>query len=323
MRGMIGLRQDSLNGINAADIREQLLQSVDNAAEIRRMIDAALEAEVPQSVEWEFTRDGQHVDMRLQTFLVTDSEGRLIGRGQFFQDITHDRDLDRMKDSLIATVSHELRTPLAAIKGYATTLLAKDVEWDHAAQDEFLNIISQETDRLSNLVNDLLDLSRIESGSLVVERSPCLLQDLVDRALRSAYPKPKITPVIEIEEQLPTLNVDPRKIEGVLRNLIENAVKYAESESPLRVSARRENNHVLISVCDQGPGIPDEFSDHIFTPFFRLEDGLKRDRAGAGLGLSICQGFVKAHGGKIWLEPRSRGTCISFTLPLSVELRHA
>jgi PAS domain S-box-containing protein len=320
---MLDLQPEAGNGIDASEIRAHLLRGVKNADEINKSIESALSANGPQSVEWDLERQGRRIDMRLQTFLVTDSDGKLIGRGQFFQDITRDRDLDRMKNSLIATVSHELRTPLAAIKGYATTLLAKDVEWDPSAQEEFLTIISQETDRLSNLVTDLLDLSRIESGSLVVERSTCLVQDLVGRALQTAHPGPNLPPALEIDARLPALHVDARKIEAVLRNLIENAVKYAGSGTPLTISAVRENNSVLISVCDDGPGIPAEFSDHIFTPFFRVEDGLKRDRSGAGLGLSICQGFVRAHGGEIWLEPRRKGTRITFSLPLEAEVSHA
>jgi PAS domain S-box-containing protein len=323
MWALIGRRPESGRGLSAAEIREHLLEGVDHAAELRTAIEDALHADGPQSVEWNIERDGRRIDLRLQTFLVTDSNGNLIGRGQFFQDITRDRDLDRMKDSLIATVSHELRTPLAAIKGYATTLLAKDVEWDLAAQDEFLTIISQETDRLSNLVNDLLDLSRIESGSLVVDRSACHVEDLVGRALQSAHPKPIVPPHLEIDDNLPALEVDIRKIEGVLRNLIENAIKYGDGDHPLTISARTRNGSMLISISDDGPGIPAEYSHLIFTPFFRVENGLKRDSSGAGLGLSICQGFVRAHGGEIWLEPRSKGTCITFSLPLGTEVSHA
>lgn len=323
MWDLTGLKPEQRASLDARAIRERLLQSVLQPEETRTAIDAALLATGSQSVEWGMLRGGNRLNLRLQTFQVTDSNGKLIGRGQFFQDITRDRELDRMKDSLIATVSHELRTPLAAIKGYVSTLLAKDVEWDASAQEEFLHVISQETDRLSNLVDDLLDLSRIESGSLNVQRSTCLLPNLVQRALQSVHPKPSLPPVVEIDPDLPALNVDARKIEGVLRNLIENAIKYAQTNSPLQISARLQDSCVHIRVEDDGPGIPNEFADHIFTPFFRGEDGLKRDQSGAGLGLSICRGFVRAHGGEIWLEPRQRGTCITFSLPVEIEAQDA
>jgi signal transduction histidine kinase len=322
MWDLTGLRPEERAGLDATAIRERLLQAVQHPEETRAAIDAALLAAGSQSVKWEMVRDGNRLNLRLQTFEVTDSNDKLIGRGQFFQDITRDRELDRMKDSLIATVSHELRTPLAAIKGYVTTLLAKDVQWDSAAQEEFLTVISNETDRLSKLVDDLLDLSRIESGSLNVQRSACLLPNLVQRALQSAHPKPEMAPLLEFEADLPAIDVDARKIEGVLRNLIENAVKYAQTGTPLQISARLQDSSVQVRVVDDGPGIPVEFADHIFTPFFRGEDGLKRDQSGAGLGLSICRGFVRAHGGEIRLEPRTRGTCITFSLPLEFEAQH-
>jgi two-component system sensor histidine kinase KdpD len=176
---------------------------------------------------------------------------------------------------------------------------------------------------LSKLVDDLLDLSRIESGSLNVQRSACLLPNLVQRALQNAHPKPILPPKLEFETDLPALNVDARKIEAVLRNLIENAGKYAMTQTPLQISARLQDSWVQVSVADDGPGIPNEFADHIFTPFFRGEDGLMRDQSGAGLGLSICRGFVQAHGGEIWLEARERGACITFSLPLETEAQHA
>lgn len=253
---------------------------------------------------------------RLQVFEVTDLEGMLIGRGHILRDITRNREIDRMKSSLISTVSHELRTPLAAIKGYATTLLADDVEWDRATQYEFLEIISKETDRLSKLVNDLLDMSRIESGNLDVNRSDCDLRELLSHAAQRAHPDPTARLMIDIPKNIPTLYVDAQRIEAVLRNLIENAAKYAEDTSPITVSAETSEDSIIIRVKDEGPGIPSEFNQSIFQSFYRLDQGLTRTATGAGLGLAICKGFVNAHGGNIWLEPRSNGTCIAFSLPL-------
>lgn len=239
-----------------------------------------------------------------------------IGRGQILRDVTQVRELDKMKSSLISTVSHELRTPLAAIKGYATTLLAEDVEWDALAQHEFLEIISQETDRLSNLVNDLLDMSRIEAGNLVVSYEECRLEDLVSRAARRAHPQPKDRLELDLPPDLPGFQADPQRIEAVLRNLIENAAKYSGESSPIRVSAGVQSGNLIVRVADEGPGIPAEASDRIFDSFYRVENGLSCSNTGAGLGLAICQGFIQAHGGDIWLEPASRGACIAFSLPI-------
>jgi two-component system sensor histidine kinase KdpD len=110
--------------------------------------------------------------------------------------------------------------------------------------------------------------------------------------------------------------VDPQRIEAVIRNLIENAAKYAGDESPITVSAVLQGGNLILRVRDEGPGIPPEYSQRIFESFYRMEDELRSTAPGAGLGLAICQGFVSAHGGEIWLEPQTKGTCIAFSLPL-------
>lgn len=259
---------------------------------------------------------------RVRVFRVTDRRGAYIGRGMIWQDVTADREVDRMKSSLIATVSHELRTPLAAIKGYATTLLAEDVEWDPEAQREFLRTISDETDRLTNLVNNLLDLSRIEGGTLKVCKEPVDLAGLIERA---AALVPGLTPErfqVHLPNDLPLVPLDAQRIEVVLRNLLENAVKYGEAGTPITVSVTQEGGEVIVRVMDEGPGIPPEHIPYVFESFYRVEDGLARSRSGAGLGLAIARGFVEAHGGRIWVEPRAKGTCLAFSLPLEEQHEH-
>jgi signal transduction histidine kinase len=293
-----------------------LIRSAEDPGQALAGLEAALAEGGSQSVDIRLSKGRIPVTLRFQTFNVTDARGEWIGRGQIILDVTGDRELDRMKDSLIATVSHELRTPLAAIKGYATTLLAEDVEWDAGAQREFIRVISDETDRLSLLVNDLLDLSRIEGGDLKVERTECDVETLVERAARRARPSPAGRLSVDVPANLPIIRVDPRRIESVIRNLLENAVKYGGAESVIGLKAEQVDGHVIMRVEDGGPGIPPEFSDRVFDPFFRLEDGLTRQASGAGLGLSICRGFVHVHGGEIWIEPRPRGTCVAFSLPI-------
>lgn len=282
----------------------------------RQAVEELLAGKGPRRVELVVTINRQTRHLALRVFDVTGPAGTPIGRGQILRDITRDREIDRMKSSLISTVSHELRTPLAAIKGYVTTLLAEDVVWDSQAQREFLGIISDETDRLSKLVTDLLDMSRIESGNLDVNRAECNLGDLVQRAAHRAQPSPLDRLVIDLPPDLPHLYVDPQRIEAVLRNLIENAAKYAGDNSPITISAQIEGKFMVVRVRDQGPGIPPEYSERIFESFYRLENGLNRLSPGAGLGLAICQGFVSAHGGEVWLEPQPKGACIAFSLPL-------
>jgi len=195
-------------------------------------------------------------------------------------------------------------------------LLAEDVDWELEAQREFLNIISKEVDRLNDLVNDLLDMSRIEAGNLTISRVACDLSELTLRAGQRVRPQPGARLKIDLPPDLPPVFADPQRIEVVLRNLIENAIKYAKNDFPIRISAESQPEQVIVRVMDQGPGIPTEHSQHIFESFYRVESGLVRNASGVGLGLAICQGFVHAHGGTIWLEPQARGTCIAFSLPV-------
>ena len=268
---------------------------------------------------------GKTIYMRLEAFDVTDTRGITIGHGLILQDVTVDRELDRMKSSLISTVSHELRTPLAAIKGYASTLLADDVEWDRSSQREFLTVISDETDRLSSLVNNLLDLSRIEAGSLQLAREECRLEEIIQQAAKQARLQTGNRFEVRIEPNLPPLFGDPPRLETILRNLIENAVKYAGPDATIRVDVSQQQENLIFRVSDDGPGIPPEESKRIFESFYRVDNSLTRLASGAGLGLAICQGFVRAHGGKVWVESQEVGACIAFLIPLNekIEMRES
>jgi PAS domain S-box-containing protein len=310
------LPADEISGKPVDELLDWIVKNAIDPKIARQSIVDAINSQPGIQSEIGLSFKGQPLYLRLQPFAVTDTAGVPIGRGLILLDITTDRELDRLKSSLISTVSHELRTPLASIKGYATTLLADDVEWDPQSQRDFLNVISDEIDRLSDLVSDLLDLSRIEAGSLVVTRTACDLRDLINTAALRAQPQPGDRLQIYLEPGLPSLKADPKRIEAVLRNLIENASKYAGDSSPIRVSAIHNNGKLIIKVEDEGPGIPVEHRHNIFDSFYRPGVGKHHPASGLGLGLAICQGFVKAHGGDIWVEPRSHGACIAFSLPL-------
>lgn len=271
-------------------------------------------ASLPHEVS--IQHNGHTLDLRLQSFDVTDERGELIGRGQLWLDVTGDKELDRVKSALIATVSHELRTPLAAIKGNITSLLADDVTWDAAAQREFLAVASAETDRLTALVNDLLDLSKLQAGTFVVYREPCALAPLIERAAGRVRPPAGPRLALDLPPDLPAFHADPHRVEVVLRNLIENAAKYSPADSPIRISARPFDSSVLVRVADDGPGIPPEHREKIFDRFYQIDSSLARQSSGAGLGLAICKGLVEAHGGRIWVEPTDRGAVFAFTLPV-------
>jgi signal transduction histidine kinase len=261
---------------------------------------------------------GRPLHLRFETFDVTDARDMPIGRGVILHDITADRELDRMKSNLISTVSHELRTPLAAIKGYASTLLAEDVEWDSKSQKEFLSIISNETDRLTSLVNNLLDLSRIEAGSLRMSFEKCNIEECIQHGAQQANLGSGNKLAVKFEAGLPSLYADVMRIETILRNLIENSIKYGGENTSVQVTVKQRDGAIVFRVLDDGPGIPPEQRERIFERFYRLDDSLARATSGAGLGLAICQGLVRAHKGEIWVEPVSAGTCIAFSIPLNL-----
>ncbi len=306
-------------GLPIADIRQSSITTLLTHLRSQVVITKRADPNLPAGDEIFALYDDNRVRyLRGQTFAVTDYDSQEIGRGLLLQDITRDYEVDRMKSLLISTVSHELRTPLASIKGYASTLLADDVEWDAAEQREFLGIISREADRLNRMVNDLLDMSRLEAGRLSLAPVPCELSDAVSKAAAQVKPVPYDRLQIDLPPDLPPLIADPQRLEVVIRNLIENAVKYADPDTEITVSALAENETAVIHVTDQGPGIPEPYRRHIFETFYRIDDGLTR-QSGFGLGLAICQGFIQAQGGRIWVEPKADGTCIAFSLPLYQE----
>ncbi len=313
----LGLSHGQAKNKSSTELLELLLRKVVNADEIRQELRAS--PDQIQNLTFDLSLDAQHNlarYLRIHHFDVTDVQGELLGRGQLWQDITQDKEVDRMKSALLSTVSHELRTPLATIKGFASTLLAEDVEWEAAAQREFLEAISNESDRLTRLVQNLLDMSRIEAGMLTIQCELYSLNDLLAEVVQSfsathngrirTHPTPDLPPVW----------MDIPRIGTVIRNLIENAIKYSPLDSTVDISTFRQNNTVVLAARDRGPGIPAEFHDKVFDRFFRVENGLLRRVGGSGLGLAISQGFIDAHHGQIWVTDADPGALFAFSLPI-------
>ena len=310
-----GLSLRNPSGLQADQILASIVDKAAGKPQHKSFAQGILNKKGEKSVVISRDRMDQVIHLRLEVFNVNDEEGTPIGRGIIFHDITADRELDRMRSSLVSTVSHELRTPLAAIKGYVSTMLADDVEWDRASQREFLTIISEESDRLTNLINNLLDLSRIEAGSLKLSFEKCSVKEVIQKASKAAQLRSQNQFEVRVEAKLPNLYADPLRLESVLRNLIENSIKYAGDKARIKIEVGRHEKGFLFSVSDDGPGIPRKESQRIFDRFYRMDDSLTRLTSGAGLGLAICQGLVRAHGGKIWSEARETGACIMFTIP--------
>ena len=227
-------------------------------------------------------------------------------------------DADRLKSRFVAAVSHDLQSPLTAIRTSVESLLERDGVQSAQMHEQLLQNIAGQAGRLDRLVDELLDLARIEAGVLLLDRDwiklPVLIADTVakfeelHRGCQVAW---------DLGADLPLQYVDPIRIAQVLWNLLENALKYSSSCTSIKVEARWSSNEVLIGVADRGPGIPTEEREKIFQHFYRLERDQGSHTQGNGLGLAICQGIVQAHGGRIWVEDEPEGGSIfRFTLPL-------
>jgi signal transduction histidine kinase len=257
--------------------------------------------------------------LQARFFSIGDTGGGSLGMGLLLRDITREKELDEMKSQLLSTVSHELRTPLASIKGFATTLLREDVEWDEASRHEFLSIIDKESDRLSELIGNLLDMSRIEAGTLRMEPEPTDLHPILEETVagfRMMTHDHRFH--LRLPSSLPLAMADPRRARQVLRNLVENAVKYSPEGGPITIRAEVRADAIQISVADQGIGIDPQQLNSVFDRFYQVDSASTRKVGGSGLGLSICRAIVEAHHGEIWAESQPGvGSTFYFTLPVA------
>jgi PAS domain S-box-containing protein len=219
----------------------------------------------------------------------------------------------------LAMISHELRTPLTTIKGFSSTLLATDITLEPQLQQKFIGLIDEAADRLTDLIEQLLDLSRIQAGTLgihVAEQSVAQIVNEAKAPLAAIQDCHEI--IIEMAQDLPPVAADRYRIVQVIVNLVENAAKYSPKGTEIRLSIRREHEYIRFDVSDQGVGIPVEERQRVFQAFQQVER--KEKAKGAGLGLAICKGLVEAHNGRIWVEEAPAGTTISFTLPIAINV---
>ncbi len=232
--------------------------------------------------------------------------------------------MDRLKSEFIANVSHELRTPMTSIKGYAQVLLMGAAGELSDQQKHFVEIISNNTTRLSVLVNDLLDVSRIEASKLTLMLQPLDLQkiseDIVADMLRLSEEENKsMTMEVHSQDNLPLVSGDPARVRQIFSSLLSNAYNYTPDGGRIVVNLHREDQEVQVDIQDNGLGIPFEEQDRIFERFYRGESSLEAGIAGTGLGLSIAKTLVEMHLGRIWFRSSGisgEGSVFSFTLPV-------
>jgi signal transduction histidine kinase len=236
------------------------------------------------------------------------------------------QELDRLKSDFVSNVSHELRTPLTAIKGAVDLVLREVAGPLTEKQSHYLNRVRSNTQHLAGLINDLLDLSKIESGKIEVKTSHVSLGGLVHEVVETLRPV-ATEKVIALEANIPEPSIlvwaDRDKVNQVLMNLIGNAIKFAPAQGRVTVSASRNGKEsVQVSVHDTGLGIPPDEKEKIFDKFYQIAQVGEAKPKGTGLGLAICKALVELHGGRIWVESEiNRGSTFSFTLPASAPQR--
>jgi PAS domain S-box-containing protein len=267
-------------------------------------------------------KDGSIVDVFVNNGYLNILEGVVFC---FYRDITGQNKIyrqlqksEKIKNNLLPMVSHELRIPISSIKGFANTMLQKDVKWSEDEKTWFITEIDREADHLSCLVNDLLDMSSMGNKSFKINKRPhsiitileevqCLFSQIIDNNMLK----------VDIEDDLPLVICDKGRIIQVLSNLVDNAIKFSLRGSQIIINAKKHDKKLVVSVIDRGIGIDGEAQNNIFDQFYQVEQGITGGKTGIGLGLYICKGIIDGHGGKIWVESQEgRGSIFSFSLPI-------
>jgi two-component system, NtrC family, sensor histidine kinase KinB len=256
----------------------------------------------------------------LEATPVEDRDGHLLGMVIFMGDVTHLKEVDQLKSDFVSSASHEFRTPLTSITMSVGLMLDRTVGDINHRQEQLLEVVKEDCDRLNHLVSELLDLSRIESGKVVMSKEACRLESIIEASLRPLQIQLQEHEInLEISsaiKNLPQVEVDSNRIAWVFNNLISNAIRYTPKDGKISINAFLEGARVFVAVTDNGIGIPKEYQSQIFSKFVQVKNNDQYAMGGAGLGLSITKEIIQAHGGKIWVESEpGHGSTFTFSLP--------
>lgn len=286
--------------------------------EIHESLERAIEKKTVQEREINVRTGEEEKNLIIHTAPLKGKEG-LQGCVSVLYDVTGIRRLESMRKEFVANVSHELKTPLTNILGYAETLRRGALK-DESSAGRFVEKIENNALQLKNLVEDILNLSQIESGRMEIKKDLILLEDVL-RTIESNLEEPLTSKAITFEMKIPSglrLRGDASALSQILNNLIENAVKYTPSVGQVSVSAERQGSFCKVLVSDTGIGISEKDLPHVFERFYRVDKARSREMGGTGLGLAIAKHLVQAHGGEIGVESEAgKGSCFFFTIPLN------
>lgn len=317
------LAQSEVIGNRVDDLQRAVERIFEDPAALMALIVASIsdvERKFVQAVvqSWPVQRE-----LELYSTPVRTGEGEHLGRLFVFRDVTRERQVDRMKTEFVSLVSHELRTPLTSIKGYVDLLIGGKAGALDATQRRFLTVVKNNAERLVSLINDLLDISRIESGTIELKRGTLDLRRLLVDVTNSIQPQLEEKSqrlALDIEPELPNVWADADRVTVILTNLLSNAYKYTPEGGAITVSACRTEAMVRVDVRDTGVGMTPEEQSKLFTKFFRSDNWLVQENVGTGLGLVITRALVEMQGGEIHVASSpGEGSVFGFTLPLSAQ----
>ena len=291
-------------------VYDGLRQGLQSLAEQGRNHNRLLELPIPS----------QTVAMNFAPWL--DPRGQLFGSVVVLRDITREIELDRAKRDFISSVSHELRTPLTSIKGYVDLLLLGAAGQLNEGQLSFLSVVKNNANRLMDLINDILEIGRIDANKIQLNFEPVdidlVFQDVL-QSLRAEVDKKQLAMSLHVAPDIPPVTADPRRLTQVVMNLFSNAIKYTYPSGKVAVRATINPGGLLqVDVEDNGVGISLEQQQHLFRRFYRADNPLRDEAGGTGLGLSIAKSLVELHGGEMWVESEiGKGSTFSFIMPVT------
>ncbi|MHB0976959.1 MAG: response regulator [Candidatus Aquicultorales bacterium] len=312
---------ESILGLRAKQAIGKRLQDLEFEEALDVLLKASPEAPEQERVEGEAVLNGESERfLKVITNPIYDRRGTFYGHIKTIRDITVEKKVDKMKSEFTSTVSHELRTPLTSIKGYVDLILEGDAGEITDIQRDFLTVVKQNSDRLVGLINDLLDLSRIESGRVQLRKEPVDLDKAVDMVVATAHmlvESKSQTMEVSRPESLPIVIGDADRIAQIFMNLLSNAVKYTPEGGRISLSMQADEHVISASIADTGIGISVADQAKLFEKFYRVDNSLTREIGGTGLGLSIVKTLVTLHGGEISVESElGSGSTFTFTLPI-------
>ncbi len=277
--------------------------------EIAEVFNYTVKTGEPSSIKIMAARDEQKQFFSLSVSPLTNKKNEIYGAVGVFHDVTELKKAEKMRIEFVANVSHELRTPLTAIKGYTDTLKL-DLDEKKPIEPSFLDVISRNTDRLIHLINDLLDLSALESTNESLNKTEIDTKNFSEKIIEQLRPDiRKKSHHVTVTANAPTVHADPGLLEQVVNNLVGNAIKYCPENNKIEVIWESEGSSTFLKVRDNGPGIPKKHHDRLFERFYRIDKARSREMGGTGLGLAIVKHIMQRHGGSVVLDSESgKGT---------------